>query len=354
MGSAAGRRDDASPTLPRLGFAGLGWIGRMRMEALLASGAARLAALAEPDPGLAREAAGLAPEARRLASYDELLELGARGELDGVVIATPSALHAEQAEAALAAGLHVFCQKPLGRSAAETRRVVEAARAADRLLGVDFCYRRVEAMRRVRDEVASGALGRVFAARLVFHNAYGPDKDWFYRRELSGGGCVMDLGIHLVDLALWVLPERRVERVAGRCFAGGRLLEPPVGDGAPVEDYAVARLDLDDETAVELACSWNLDAGCDAVIEASFWGTEGGAALRNVDGSFFDFEAEAYRGTERRLLASPPDDWGGRALVAWARRLAEAPAFDPEAERSVAVAEVVDRIYGRPEDRVLA
>ena len=351
MGSAGGSPDDASSTLPRLGFAGLGWIGRMRMESLLASGAARVAALAEPDPELAREAAALAPGARRTSSFDELLELGRGGELDGVVIATPSALHAEQAEAALAAGLHVFCQKPLGRTAAETRRVVEVARAGDRLLGVDFCYRRVEAVCRVREEVASGALGRVFAARLVFHNAYGPDKDWFYRRELSGGGCVVDLGIHLVDLALWVLPERRVGRVAGRCFAGGRVLEPPVGDGAPVEDYAVARLDLDDGAAVELACSWKLAAGCDAVIEASFWGTEGGAALRNVGGSFFDFEAEAFHGTERRRLASPPDDWGGRTLVAWARRLAEAPGYDPEAERSVAVAEAVDRIYGRSEVR---
>lgn len=347
MGSAAFRRDDPSPGLPRLGFAGLGWIGRMRMEALVESGAARVAALAEPDRELAGVAAALAPGARGVGSFDDLLKLGRRGELDGIVIATPSALHAEQAEAALEAGLHVFCQKPLGRSAAETRRVVEAARTADRLLGVDFCYRRVEAMCRVRQEVASGALGRVFAARLVFHNAYGPDKEWFYRRELSGGGCVVDLGIHLVDLALWVLPERRVAAVSGRCFAGGRQLEPPVGDGAPVEDYAVARLDLDDGAAVELACSWNLSAGQDAVIEATFWGTEGGAALRNVGGSFFDFEAEAFRGTQRRLLAAPPDEWGGRTLVAWARRLAEHPRFDPEAGRAVAVAEVVDRIYGR-------
>lgn len=349
MSSDARRREAPAPALPRLGFAGLGWIGRMRMEALLASGAARVAAVAEPDPGLAREAAALAPEAWRVGSFDELLELGRRGALDGVVIATPSALHAGQAEAALAAGLPVFCQKPLGRTAAETRRVVEAARSGDRLLGVDFCYRWVEAMRRVREEVTSGPLGRVYAARLVFHNAYGPDKDWFYRRELSGGGCVVDLGIHLVDLALWALPERRVERVAARCFAGGAGLDPPVADDAPVEDYAVARLDLDDGAAVEIACSWNLPAGRDAVIEASFWGTEGGAALRNVAGSFYDFEAEAYRGTERRTLASPPDAWGGRALVAWARRLAESPGFDPEAERSVAVAEVVDRIYGQPE-----
>lgn len=329
---------------PRLGFAGLGWIGRLRLEALAASGRARVAALAEPAPEAAEAAVALAPGARVVGSFEALLELGARGELDGVVIATPSALHADQAEAALEAGLAVFCQKPLGRTAAEVRRVAAAARRAGRLLAVDFCYRHVAAMARVRELAAGGALGRVFAGRLVFHNAYGPDKDWFYRRELSGGGCLMDLGVHLVDLALWALPGRRLARVDGRCFARGAALERPV---EAVEDYAVARLELDDGAALELACSWNLHAGRDAVIEAELWGDRGGAACRNVAGSFYDFEAEAFQGTSRRTLASPPDAWGGRALVAWAERLAAGAGFDPEADAAVAVAEVVDRIYGR-------
>lgn len=352
------RTETGGGSRPRLGFAGLGWIGRMRLESLLASGRGRAVALAEPSAELAQKASELAPETAVVATFEELLALGRDRALDGVVIATPSALHAAQAEAALAAGLHVFCQKPLGRSAAETRRVVEAARAADRLLGVDFVYRRVAAVRAVRELVASGRLGRVYAARAVFHNAYGPDKGWFYRRELAGGGCVMDLGVHLVDLALWTLaaPDGRppaVRSVGGRCFAGGERLPSPLPDDAPVEDYAVARLDLaageggSHEAVVELACSWNLHAGRDAVIELELWGTEGGAAVKNVGGSFFDFEAEAYEGTTRRTLASPPDDWTGRALEAWAEQLARNPHYDPEIESTITVAEVVDRIYGR-------
>jgi predicted dehydrogenase len=101
------------------------------------------------------------------------------------VIATPSALHAEQAIAALDRGLAVFCQKPLGRDASETRAVVEAARRADRLLGVDLSYRYTRAAAALRDEVRSGALGEVYAVDLVFHNAYGPDKPWFYDRRLA-------------------------------------------------------------------------------------------------------------------------------------------------------------------------
>jgi hypothetical protein len=83
------------------------------------------------------------------------------------------------------------------------------------------------------------------------------------------------------------------------------------------------------------------------VIAADFYGTGGGAALRNVNGSFYDFTAELFHGTSRETLATPPDEWGGRAGVDWARRLAAGERFDPAAERLVDVAEVLDRIYGR-------
>jgi predicted dehydrogenase len=261
-----------------------------------------------------------------------------------VVLATPSALHAEQAVRALEAGCAVFCQKPLGRTAAEARRVVDAARAADRLLAVDLSYRFTAAARAVRERVERGELGTVYAVDLVFHNAYGPDRAWFYDPALAGGGCVVDLGVHLVDLALWTLGFPAVERVDSRLFAGGERID---GEPDRCEDYAEATLDLAGGAVVRLACSWKLPAGRDAVIGAAFYGTGGGAALRNEGGSFYDFTAEAYRGTAAERLASPPDDWGGRAAVDWARRLAAGERFDPAAERLVEVAEVLDRVYRR-------
>jgi predicted dehydrogenase len=304
-------------TKPRLGFLGLGWIGQSRLERIAASGLAEITAVADP----AREG--------HLASLDELL---AR-ELDGVVIATPSAQHAEQAIAALERGLAVFCQKPLGRTAAETAEVVEAARRADRLLEVDLSYRWVAGARSLRELVAGGELGDVFVAELVFHNAYGPDKEWCYDPAQSGGGCLIDLGIHLVDLALWTLGWPRVRGVSATLLGSG-----------PVEDFALAQLETEG-AVIRLACSWNLHAGQDAVIEASFYGRGGGASLRNVDGSFYDFLAERFRGRESEVLAEPPDAWFGRGAVEWARRLAAGERFDPEAERLVQVAEVLDAIY---------
>jgi predicted dehydrogenase len=326
----------------RLGFLGLGWIGQHRLRALADSGAT-VAAAYDPNPDALLALREIAPAAYRASSFEDLLQR----PLDGLVIATPSAQHAQQAVRALERGLSVFCQKPLGRDALEVQRVVEAARASDRLLAVDFSYRYTQAMQRVRELVRSGELGRIYAAQLVFHNAYGPDKPWFYDAQLSGGGALMDLGSHLIDLALWVLDFPRLHGATSQLYAQGT---PLLAAGARsrsriVEDYVSAQLTLDPDVAVDLNCSWKLHAGCDCVIEASFYGTRGAASLRNVAGSFYDFTAEALFGTSRRELASPPDAWGGRAAVAWAARLPHDARYDPAAKELLQVARVLDCIY---------
>lgn len=323
---------------PRLGFLGVGWIGKHRMEAIAAAGAGEVAAVADPDPETARRALEAAPGASLCGSLDDLLGL----DLDGIVIATPSALHAAQATRCLEAGVPVFCQKPLGRNGAETRAVVEAARKADRLLGVDLSYRQLTGVRRIREWVEAGRIGEVYAVNLVFHNAYGPDKAWFYDPKLSGGGCLIDLGIHLVDLSLWTLGFPGILGASGRLLAGG---SPLACCEDAVEDYAVGRLDLATGATVTLACSWRLPAGRDAVIEASFYGRRGGLSLRNVGGSFYDFRTEWYEGTRTEVLDEPPDAWGGRAAVEWAERLRRERRFDPESEHLVPVAEALDAMY---------
>lgn len=329
---------------PRVGFLGLGWIGRHRMQAVRDAGAVTVAALADADETARAEAAAFAPEAEVVA---EDLETLLHCDLDGLVIATPSALHAEQTIAALDAGLAVFCQKPLGRTAAEAEAAVAAARRADRLLAVDMSYRHCAATRPLRDLALSGELGRVFAGEFVFHNAYGPDKPWYRDPRLAGGGCVADLGIHLVDLALWSLGFPAVVAVESRLYAQGARL-PPAPEA--VEDFAVATIETADGATLSLACSWNLAAGCDCVIGARLFGTESGVGLAN-DGGYYDFTTERYVGTTTEVLVRPPDAWGGRAAADWSRRLAEGEGYDPAAAEIVAVAEVIDRIYGRVTSR---
>jgi predicted dehydrogenase len=338
-------------TLPRLGFLGIGWIGRNRMEALARDGVAEVAAVADPQAEALAAAAEVAPQAGRAESLEELLE----HELDGVVIATPSALHAEQATAALERGLAVFCQKPLARDAAETRRVLEAARAADRLLAVDLSYRHVEALRAAHAQVASGAIGRLHTLDLVFHNAYGPDKPWFTDPELAGGGCLIDLGTHLVDLALWLTEAARssdrdpvvpLSSISGQRnrATGVETARTLSLHGHAVEDHATAELALG-EVRARVACSWFSSAGRDCVFECTAWGDEGAVSVRNVGGSFYDFRAELWRGTSSETLVEPPDEWGGRAIAAWAERLRSDRSYDPAADELELIAETIEAIY---------
>ena len=322
----------------RLGFLGTGWIGRSRMEAMLATGDAQAIGICDPGQEMAQQARELAPETQLVGSLDELLELGP----DGVVIATPSALHAEQCIRAFDAGVAVFCQKPLGRTAVEVEAVLEAARRADRLLGVDLSYRHTAAMQAIRDRIRAGELGKVFGADLTFHNAYGPQSGWFWDPRLSGGGCLIDLGVHLVDLALWLFDFPEVKDARATLLRDGRPASPE-----EVEDYALGELRLANGVTVRIACSWNLSAGRDAVIRASFFGTEAGAEMRNEGGSFFDFSAELFRGRDSQQLTSPPDDWGGRAAADWVRRLAAGERFAGSTDGLLQTARALDRMYGR-------
>ncbi len=329
-------------TKPKIGFIGVGWIGLNRMNAMLKENLITVDYIADSSEESLLKAQQAVPDASLYLTLNEVLD----EEPDGIVIATPSAMHASQAIAALEKGISVFCQKPLARTAQETSLVVSAAEKSGKLLGVDFSYRFTEGMQKINQLIKSKAFGKIFAVNLVFHNAYGPDKEWFYKPELSGGGCVIDLGSHLIDLALWILDFPEVSNVSSSLFSGGKPIAIPETE---TEDFAIANIETKTGTTIQLACSWNLQAGQDAVIEATFYGTEGGAAFRNIDGSFFHFEAYKFHlKTKREILTSQtPDDWGGRAATDWARKLSKGEGFNAEAHQFVKVAEVIDRIYKR-------
>ncbi len=326
-------------TRPRVGFVGVGWIGRRCMKAITSLDRVDVVAIADPDESERSAAACIAPEAERLASFDELL---AR-ELDAVVIATPNAHHATQAVAALERGLHVFCQKPLGRGRAEVERVVSAARRHDLLVHVDLPHRHNAAFVAVHRLVTSGALGKVFAGRFVFHVAHGPDKPWFYDVKQAGGGCLLDLGTHLVDAALWMFPGDPVVSVDGQAFSRGLALD---ASSAPcAEDYVGARLGLRSGARIEIECSWRLPAGKEAIIGAELYGPSGGASVRNVEGSTDDFVAYRHVGDSSELLCGPPDAWSGRAITHFAEQLVAKPRFDPRSEQLIELAALTDSLY---------
>lgn len=325
-----------------LGFVGLGWIGRKRMEQLLVNPQINCSAILEPVPAHAEKALSLAKGCKIVENFEELLE---DNSIDGLVIATPSAMHARQTTEALRAGKAVFCQKPLGRDRAEVEQVIRASSEMDRLVSVDLSYKFTRAFTAVYETIKEGKIGKIYAADLIFHNAFGPDKDWFYDYESSGGGCVLDLGVHMLDLALWSLEFPFIDRIESHLYHSGEKMQK--GE-EKVEDYASVLLTTEADTVLNLQCSWHISAGRDAVIEARFYGTEGGVAFRNINGSFYDFTAERYTGTQTEVLVSPPDDWGGNAGMLWADAIMNGAGYDEvTAQEFLQLTEIIDRIYGR-------
>lgn len=323
----------------RILCAGLGWIGSLRLEAIRGLDWIEVVGLSDPCREAVSGVAVSFPGAQVANSYEHLLSIPA----DGVVIATPNSLHFSQIQAALRQSLAVFCQKPIGLNSNEVVQNVELAKEKNLSLECDLSYRYLSATSKVRELILSQALGEVLTAHCVFHNSYGPDKQWYFNRNLSGGGCLMDLGIHLIDLNGWLLNLGLPKSSHARFHIYRELQQAEIHE--PVEDFASAFLSYQGGPQVFIQCSWNLALDVDAHISWEFVGTKGTAVIRNIGGSFYHFEAvHSYQGG-RTVLASPPDSWNGRALLSWAEGLRRGRGGREEVMQLVKVHKTLERLY---------
>jgi predicted dehydrogenase len=201
--------DDARNTL-RFGLIGCGDIGVVRAAALERS-TSRLAAVSDIDEAKADAIAQRAGVPAH-ADWHALVE---RDDVDAVIIATPPALHMEMCLAALEAGKHVLCEKPLARTVEECRTMVDAADSAGRVLATGFNYRFYPSFARAREILESGRIGRLSHIRAYAgYSATGHNQPWVHDAAVVGGGALHDNGIHLIDTVRWFLGE--VEDVTGR------------------------------------------------------------------------------------------------------------------------------------------
>ena len=241
----------------RFGIAGTGFIGAVHARSARRTGA-RLVAVAASSPESAAAAAAELGADRVAASAEELMH---DAELDVVHICTPNHLHQPLAEAALAAGKHVVCEKPLAVSAAGAERLVSAARESDRQAAVPFVYRFYPTVREARERVRGGGSG---AVRLM-HGTY--LQDWLLRPEdgnwrvdeaLGGESrAFADIGSHWCDLAEFVtgqrltrLSARTLTAVPERVSAAGRHAFAAGEDSGELhhvttEDAAVVQFETD-------------------------------------------------------------------------------------------------------------
>lgn len=156
-------------------------------------------------------------------------ELARQASVDVVDCCTPNHLHRPTLLAAIAAGKHVYCEKPLALNAAEAREIVREAGKAGVSVGLTFNYRFVPAVMRARQMIADGALGEVYSFRAEYYHTGYQDPlrplTWRMKKELSGGGALVDMGSHLIDLIRHLLGEFTSVNAVTRTFIRERPIE---------------------------------------------------------------------------------------------------------------------------------
>ena len=270
----------------RVGVVGLGWAGRTHAESFQALPDAEVVAIAGKEADLAAEVA------TRLgipATYPDWTDMLDAGGLDVVSIATPNSLHMPIAVAAMKAGLHVLCEKPLAADAEQAAAMVACAEDTDRVLETVFNHRNRGDMALLRQIVGEGGLGDIYYAKAAWMRRRNYTiRGWFANRELAGGGPLVDLGVHMLDMLLTLLGEPEITRVTGSTYAE---LAPPwlLAQGRDpatwqVEDLATGMLHTAGGATLLLEASWAVHGPyADDDMSIHLHGSRGGASVRVQD-----------------------------------------------------------------------
>jgi predicted dehydrogenase len=229
----------------------------------------------------------------RYLSAEEML---ASETLDIVAVATPNKFHKPLTIAALEAGAHVICEKPMAMNAAEAREMISAAKAADRRLMINFSFRFTSEAMQLKREVDSGILGEIYYGRTEWLRRKGLPGfgGWFGQKKLSGGGPLIDLGVHRLDLALWLMGYPKPIWVMASTYNSiAAPLAKENGHTFDVEDFASAMIKFDNGATLDLTASWASHIKERERMETRLLGTEGGLVQRNRNEGY-EFEAEIY------------------------------------------------------------
>jgi predicted dehydrogenase len=305
----------------RIGVLGTGWAAERHTLGVLAHPQGELAVVANWRPDSLAAFAARHGGPRTTTDWRELAE---DPDLDGVIVATPNALHAEQAIACLHAGKRVLVEKPMARTLAEAERMLEAAREAGGGLMVAHCWRFHDDVRALRQRVEAGELGTVVKTRgYSSHLGWGP-AGWFTDPELAGGGALLDMGVHAIDTTRYL-----------------------IGDPAPVRVHASIGTRYGD-TAVdddgELLITW--DNGVTSLVECGWWqshieGLEADTELYGTEGHArvwgFVETAEGYVHPAQSMYAAQ--------VAEFIAAFEEGRQARPDGEDGAVVMRVVDEAY---------
>lgn len=238
----------------RVGIIGAGWPGQQHARAIRVSKRAILQALAEPNEQRVSEFRQTFAPKKTYSDYKDLL---GDARIDAVIICLPNFLHFPATLAALEAGKHVLCEKPPTLNAAEMVVLKEEAERRELTYFFSRQFRFTPEMRLAKELVATGRLGKIYHARATFIRSRGIPGwggGWFTEKKRSGGGALIDIGIHALDSAWFLMGTPRPLSVTAQVFRNfEHLVQVPVFD---VEDAAYAFIRFENGAAVQLEASW--------------------------------------------------------------------------------------------------
>ncbi|MBR5453651.1 MAG: Gfo/Idh/MocA family oxidoreductase [Clostridia bacterium] len=226
------------------------------------------------------------------AAYEDYKDVIALPGLDAIDICTPNYLHSIIAVAALDAGLNVFCEKPDAVSVSEAEKMKAAAERNNKVLMVmrNNRYRATSAF--LKQRIEEGKLGEIYAGRCGWQRRRGgpPHGSWFSNKALSGGGPLIDLGVHMIDLAMWLMGNPKPVSVSGctyNKFGNDGSYWGPLPEGMEsvhdVEDLAMAFVRFENGACLQVEVSWASNVIEDDVF-IELRGTKEGAMQNNNTG----------------------------------------------------------------------
>ncbi len=322
----------------RVVVVGAGRAGSHRAAAVAADGASRLVAVCDVDEKAARR---LAVE-HGARAHGDWRALAAADGVDLVVVSTPHHLLAEISVAALEAGRHVLCEKPLGRNAAEVDEVAAAARENGRVLRAGYNHRFHPAVEGVRQAAGEGSLGPLMFVRGRYGHGGRPgyDREWRSDAAVSGGGELLDQGAHLVDLFLWIL---------GCDFEAFSAEAVTAFWDMPVEDNAFALMRTTAGQIASLHVSWTQWKN---LFSLEVFGRDGYAVAEGLGGSYGEERlvlgrraAEGGAPQERIRRFPGPDRSWSREWKAFVDAVEGRPAAGADGEAALRTMRHLGRLY---------
>ncbi|WP_406944906.1 Gfo/Idh/MocA family protein [Halobacillus sp. SY10] len=225
-------------------------------------------------------------EANVYTSYQELLE---KEKLDVVHVCTPNKSHAEISIAALEAGNHVMCEKPMAKTASEAREMVDVSKRTGKKLTIGYNNRFRDDSLYMKDVCESGELGDVYFAKAhAIRRRAVPTWGVFLNEEEQGGGPLIDIGTHALDLTLWMMDNYEVKSVVGNVFhklsdqeSRANAFGPWDAKEFSVEDSAFGMITMKNGATVILESSWVLNTLDVGEAQTTLCGTNGGADMKD-------------------------------------------------------------------------